>query len=139
MNIIMVSMDREVDHAVKLFGGSVKYVDAFRLLMRKYRALVSGSTVLRLFVEDQAVRSGRRAETWVPSDLDIYVKRGTLGPLGLLEWHVHFTNVEGMDLELQEQREREYARGEVSSTEARLVLELTESVGLFVCGRSGST
>jgi hypothetical protein len=117
----MASMDREVDHAAKLFGGSVKYVDAFRLLMRKYRALVSGSTVLRLFVEDQAVRSGRQAETWVPSDLDVYVKRLSLGPLGLLEWHVHFTNVEGMDFDLQGEREREYPHGEVGIFEPCLV------------------
>jgi hypothetical protein len=107
-----------IDHAAKLFGGSIEYVDTFRLLMRKYRALVSGSAVLRLFVEDQAVRCGQQPPSWVPSDLDVYVKRRSLGAVGLLDWHLHFTTVEGMNLdEPQEKRELEYVGGEVSWTE----------------------
>jgi hypothetical protein len=109
----MASMDCEVDYATKLFGGSIEYVDTFRLLMRKYRALASGSAVLRLFVEDQAMRCGEQPQAWTPSDLDVYVSRRSLGAVGLLDWHVHFTEVEGMNLD-DPQKQREYVDGEVS-------------------------
>lgn len=116
----MASMDCEVDHAAKLFGGSIEYVDDFRLLMRKYRALVAGSSVLRLFVEDQAVQCGQQPQWWRPSDLDVYVSHRSLGDLGLLDWHVHFMEAEGMNLDdsqEQKQKRQEYVGGQVSCVE----------------------
>jgi hypothetical protein len=107
-------MDRGVDHAGKLFGGFIEHVDAFRLLMRKYGALVAGSSVLRLFVDDHAIHSGQQAQAWVPSDLDVYVSRRSLGGVGLLDWHVHFTRAQGMTFD--EQREQQYDGGDVSGS-----------------------
>ena len=130
----MASIGQDVDYAAKLFGASIEYIDLFRLLMRKYGALISGSSVLRLFVEDEAVRSRQQLPSWAPSDLDIYVSRASLGLLGLLEWHVHFTTVERMKRdELQRESEQEYNGGQVSLAECCCRGELTKSIGVFVC------
>ena len=99
---VMLSSDDESSYAVRLFGPTVQHVDAFRLLMRKYCALVAGSSVVRLFVEDEALRSGEQLQAWAPSDLDIYVSTFLLGNVGLVDWHVHFTVVENMKLEQPE-------------------------------------
>lgn len=97
-------MDQEVDHVDKLFVGFIKHVDAFRLLMLKYRALVAGSSVLRLFVEYEILRVGGQVQAWAPSDLDVYVSRHLLGAAGLVDWHVHLTRVQGMKLDWQQDR-----------------------------------
>jgi hypothetical protein len=131
----MVSMENEVDHAAKLFAPTLQHVDAFRLLMRQYRALVAGSSVLRLFVEDQAMRSGQRPQAWVPSDLDVYVSRSSLGEVGLVDWHVFFTMVESMKLEQSDLRpeESQYAADEVGGVPSFLFTGTEFWIGFFVC------
>src|SRR5436305_12134817 len=110
----MTSIGREVDYAAKLFSASIEYVDRFRVLMRKYGALVAGSSVLRLFVDDHAVRHGQQPQAWAPSDLDVYVPRVSLGSMGLVEWPVFFTMIEKMKLEQPDAvSEEQYREGEV--------------------------
>ena len=130
----MDSMESEVDYAAKLFGSTLQHVDAFRLLMRQYRALVAGSSVLRLFVEDQAMRCGQRPRPWVPSDLDVYVSRSSLGEVGLLDWHVFFTMVESMKLEQPDLRpeESQYAADEVGGVPSFLFTGTEYGTGFFV-------
>ncbi len=96
----MASVNGQIDYAANLFAPTFQHVNAFRLLMMRYGALVAGSSVLRLFVEDQAMRCKGQAQAWAPSDLDIYVSRFTLGEVGLVDWHVFFTLIEDMTLDV---------------------------------------
>ncbi len=109
----MESVEGQIDYAANLFGPIFEHVNAFRLLMMRYGALVAGSSVLRLFVDDQAMRCEEQPQAWAPSDLDIYVSRFTLGEVGLVDWHVFFTLIEGMTLEVSDLKQEEQYSEEV--------------------------
>lgn len=65
----------------KLFGRFFSDVDGCREHMKQKQVLASGSAVLHALLDDP---------TWVPSDLDLFVLRTSLGERGLLEWREYF-------------------------------------------------
>ena len=77
-----------------VFHPHIENVQGFRLLMAKYRAIVSGSSVLRAFLLSRSC-----AVRWQSGDLDLYVPKEDLGPAGLLEWHIFLTTVERLSLQ----------------------------------------
>lgn len=69
----------------ELFGRLFADVDACRLLMKEKQVLASGSALLRVL---------RPGLSWIPSDIDLYASRTSLGKEGLAEWH-EFLSAEG--------------------------------------------
>lgn len=97
-----------LNHAFELFGQSVKDIEHLRLLMRKYNALASGSTVLHFFLNNQTKSTNVERPTWIPSDLDIYIEKRSLGRTGLLDWHTYLTESEEMQLASNNKNEEQY-------------------------------
>jgi hypothetical protein len=74
----------------RLLGPFVDCIDDFRLMMRRYSAIIAGSTVLHLFSP---------SEDWTPNDLDIFVSWDSLASYGLYDLHVFLVKTCGYILQ----------------------------------------
>jgi hypothetical protein len=67
----------------RLLGPYVDCIDEFRIMMRKYSAIITGDSVLHLFSP---------SENWTPTKLDLFVSSDSLGQQGEILWHVFLTS-----------------------------------------------
>lgn len=89
----------------KLFGRFFKGIDCCRSLMREKRVVASGNALIQTL---------RPCFTWVPSEMDLFVSRSSLGNEGLLEWNDFLFN-EGYSL-ASKPRDQPLVEGYVSTS-----------------------
>lgn len=85
-----------------LFSRFVVDQQACRRLMRKYGVIFSGSAVLWAF----------GSQSWEPSDLDLFVRRESLGSHGLVDWHEYLSS-EGYRLQPRQPGAQVYCNSNV--------------------------